>query len=322
MKKELPDEVDLVSSKLSRAQVKQRQLRLLLISLGAIVVLAIAGAAIYQFKFAPYRQVVISIDKHVVRMDYFLKRARLAGMDQATALQQLTFEQIVKVKSEEVGIIIPETTIDLSVRSYGAASENMTESNFTDAAFEKWYKSELKRTGMSSAEYRDMTRVNLQAIQLQKALLQNIPDTGKQVHLHGIALSTVTQAAQVKTRLNSGEDFAKVASEVSLDTSAQQNGGDLGWYPEGLTAFDSVIFNLAIGQISDVLQSPDGKYMIFMVSEIDPERAIDQTTKQELSSSTFYYWLNQEIQDRTTAGTLKYPMSEDTRAWVEYQLAN
>lgn len=64
-------------------------------------------------------------------------------------------------------------------------------------------------------------------------------------------------------RVRAGEDFAKVAREVSEDASAKQ-GGDLGWFTQGtmVPQFDARVFSMQPGEISDVVQTRFGFHII------------------------------------------------------------
>ena len=78
-------------------------------------------------------------------------------------------------------------------------------------------------------------------------------------------------------RVKGGEDFAKVASEVSEDSSAK-DGGSLGKFGEGqmVKPFEEAAFALQKGEISGVVQSKFGFHVI-KVDEVFP------ATKKELA---------------------------------------
>ena len=71
--------------------------------------------------------------------------------------------------------------------------------------------------------------------------------------------------AGILKRLKAGEDFDKVAREVSIGPEAAR-GGDLGFFERGMMpeAIDRVVFSLPVGKISGVVQSPYG-FHIFKV---------------------------------------------------------
>ena len=66
-------------------------------------------------------------------------------------------------------------------------------------------------------------------------------------------------------RLKAGEDFDKVAREVSIGPEAAK-GGDLGFFERGIMPeeIDRMVFSLPVGKVSDVVQSPYG-FHIFKV---------------------------------------------------------
>ena len=61
-----------------------------------------------------------------------------------------------------------------------------------------------------------------------------------------------------------GADFAKLAQEYSDDLGSKNQGGDLGWLQKGDTdpAFESALFSMHKGQISDPVLSPEGYHII------------------------------------------------------------
>jgi parvulin-like peptidyl-prolyl isomerase len=64
--------------------------------------------------------------------------------------------------------------------------------------------------------------------------------------------------------LRKGGDFAQIATTRSEDPGSAQNGGDVGRFERGRfePAFDAVAFTLPPGQISDVVESPIGYYIV------------------------------------------------------------
>lgn len=80
-------------------------------------------------------------------------------------------------------------------------------------------------------------------------------------------------------RIQKGEDFAKVAQEISEDPGSKDRGGDLGAFPRGqmVPAFEEVVFGLADGQTSDVVRTDFGFHVIRTESR---EPAKDQTFEE------------------------------------------
>ncbi len=94
--------------------------------------------------------------------------------------------------------------------------------------------------------------------------LSQIYGQGEQVQARHILVATEAEALQILTRLQSGEDFAALAKELSLDKTSGQKGGDLGWFGRGMMVapFETAAFALEVGQISQPVRTEYGYHII------------------------------------------------------------
>jgi peptidyl-prolyl cis-trans isomerase C len=84
----------------------------------------------------------------------------------------------------------------------------------------------------------------------------------EEIHARHILLPTEDEAKAALERVKKGEDFAKVATELSKDPAG--DGGDLGWFTKDrmVPEFADAAFKLQPGQISDPVKSQFGWHVI------------------------------------------------------------
>ncbi len=84
----------------------------------------------------------------------------------------------------------------------------------------------------------------------------------EEIHARHILVATQAEAEAVEKRLKAGEDFAKIANELSKDTGS--DGGDLGWFTREkvVPAFADAAFKLKVGDISAPVKTEFGWHVI------------------------------------------------------------
>ncbi len=84
----------------------------------------------------------------------------------------------------------------------------------------------------------------------------------EEIHARHILLPTEEEAKKALARVKAGEDFAKVATELSKDPSG--NGGDLGWFTKDrmVPEFSDAAFKLKKGEISEPVKTQFGWHII------------------------------------------------------------
>jgi peptidyl-prolyl cis-trans isomerase C len=84
----------------------------------------------------------------------------------------------------------------------------------------------------------------------------------EEIHARHILVPTEDEAKAALARIKGGEDFAKVATELSKDPSG--DGGDLGWFTKDrmVPEFSEAAFKLKKGEVSDPVKTQFGWHVI------------------------------------------------------------
>lgn len=94
-----------------------------------------------------------------------------------------------------------------------------------------------------------------------------------------ILVATEEEINAAKARIDAGEDFAAVATEISTDTSGP-GGGSLGWFGKGMMVpeFENAVIALEPGQVSEPVQTQFGWHLV----KLNETREKEQPSLDEL----------------------------------------
>jgi len=184
-------------------------------------------------------------------------------------------------KIEALGLIIEETLLLQEARRLGIKPVDEEVAAEYDAAVSEYpkggFEDALKKAGLTPDAYRESLRRKLTIKKLvSECVLDKIEvDDGEaaayfqrhrdrfirpeSVRARQIVVDARPKADAVLERLKAGEDFAKVAREVSLSPDSA-SGGDLGYFARGEMPleFEEVVFSMKPGQMSPVVETPYG----------------------------------------------------------------
>ena len=89
-------------------------------------------------------------------------------------------------------------------------------------------------------------------------------------------------AQSVLDQIRNGEiDFAEAATQYSTDTGSASNGGDVGWdkLTTFVTEYQDALSNLAVGQVSDLVESEYGYHIITVTEEFNAPETLESTSQ-------------------------------------------
>jgi len=212
---------EVTKRQLSHWQQQKKRQRIIL-GLGSFVVavvLVVIGVGWYFGYYQPLHQVVVRVNSTEFNMDYYIKMLKLYGegwpvqyMD-AVADDVVTIigrNELIRKGTLRLGIVVSDKEVDEKLKSYDPPL---------------------------SKDYKDIARTELLKNKLlDRHFEQEVPMLAEQRHIMAMLLESESQAAEVKARVEAGEDFAELAGELSLDGLSKDKEGDLGWHPEDVLA--------------------------------------------------------------------------------------
>jgi peptidyl-prolyl cis-trans isomerase D len=169
-----------------------------------------------------------------------------------------------------------------------------TATPYTQQGFQQVYNNsvaQLKIIGLTEAQVRQLYETNVLRQKLFDLITADVPRTQEQVWARHILVADEATANAVRQRLINGEDFAKVAAEISTDTGTKAKGGDLGWFGKGVMVpeFEASAFSLKVGEISQPVKSQFGFHIIEVLAHTNVP--LDANGYAQAKQTVFNNWL-------------------------------
>lgn len=260
-----------------------------LVLLGVLCLLA----ACSRDDFPNQKQVVATVNGEKIYLDEYQRRLNAQkGLLSAKALpeslnkqelldeeilESMITEKIVLQRARELNLSVSNTELErklLDIRKdYGDNFFNLlTQQNVRYEDWREELRKEMLWDKLVAVDVNAQIRVSEDEAEDYFNDHPGLCKSQARVRAAQIVVRDREKADNTKARLENGEDFAKVAAEVSIAPEAVR-GGDLGLIsretmPEPL---DKTLFNLPAGKISPVVKSDYG-YHIFKVTDIQPAR--------------------------------------------------
>ncbi|MBB6635507.1 peptidylprolyl isomerase [Cohnella thailandensis] len=231
-------------------------------------------------------------------MDELIKQSGEATI--GSQLDQVMMYEVIDAEYEKTGKKVNDADVDAYIK-------NIREQNGITS--DEQFESVLASSGMTVESFREnvLPQLKLRLIfenkqapteDELKAYYEENKDsfgTPEQVRASHILLSTKEEAEAVLKQLKEGADFATLAKEKSIDTVSAENGGDLDYFGKGQMneEFETAAFALKVGELSDVVESPNGYHIIKVADHKDAVTPAYEEVKAEVKNQ----YLDSKIND-------------------------
>jgi parvulin-like peptidyl-prolyl isomerase len=276
------------------------------IAAGILIVAGIVAFGWYQTQVAPWGKTVLSVGEEEVSLGHLQRRVQhsldgtspdLITQEYLSILPEIVLtrmERELKMiqASDELAdnITVTQEELDAEVRERAGLTANIDSPRFV-AGLERL----VEESGLREAEYLQMVKAELLDEKVRNFFRFVAPESELQVNVRWIVLEDEEAANGALERIESGEAFAEVAREVSVDATTAQEGGELGWRPRGtigLEEIDTFLFEEASpGDVSDVIEGA-GRWYIVKLEEKDEDRELTDEQRQQVAEREIQGWLD------------------------------
>ncbi len=193
-------------------------------------------------------------------------------------INQLLIEQA----GEELGIEVTDRELD-----------DHMDAQIANVGGQAEFEATLLEAGTTMEEVLEMERAALFGQKVLEAIAGDVPATAEAVNARHILCDSLEACEEALQRIEAGEAFEDVASDVSIDSSSADQGGDLGWVGRGMLPSQQVedaIYALEEGERSAVVATDFG-YHVFEVLERDADHPLTDEQKYQMKEKALLDWL-------------------------------
>ncbi|HSJ55426.1 MAG TPA: peptidylprolyl isomerase [Anaerolineae bacterium] len=233
-------------------------------------------------------------------------QAQVSTIPQA-ALEELIEDVLIREKAEAEGITVTAADVEETIQAdlmgaFAQSQEVLTDTQELPTAtpvpqedVDELYNSIIGNIKISDEAFRDIVQRSLLRGKVQELLAGEVVTTGLVVQAQLIKTETEEEALAAMERIEGGEEFAIVATEVSTDTTTAEQGGDLGWVTTGQLAsrygqaLEDEVFALSPGEMTTV--GSNDMFYVIQVLDRDENGPLPEAVVTQRRSSVLTDWL-------------------------------
>jgi peptidyl-prolyl cis-trans isomerase C len=213
----------------------------------------------------------------------------LVDGDQEIVLNDLINLTLLAQAAKTEGFQTSDTVLDERIAALDTA----------DQPLDDW----LAAHGFTPDSFRAYLKRAIEAAWMRDEIIADVPYEMVQIHAQQMLFYELEAAELMLEELEEGKDFSDLAANYDPQTQ-----GDLGWFPPNfltIPELDPVLFNLEIGETSDIIETDIG-YHIIKVLEKEDNRPLDPAIRQVLQEKAIDSWLER----RWKLSTIQITLSE------------
>jgi len=200
-------------------------------------------------------------------------------------------QQAAKLKIDVTSAQIEKRVGEVAKQYFGGDTtelkKQLAAQGYTDATFRADIRAQLLQEALfaKAAKATPVTDADVQKYYDDNKSQYSVPESRQVRH---ILVKTKAEADDVIARLGNGEDFAKLAKELSQDPGSKDNGGELTVRKgETVPEFDQAAFSLKLHELSAPIKTQYGYHVIEPLSAITkasttPLASVEKTIRTQL----------------------------------------
>jgi parvulin-like peptidyl-prolyl isomerase len=206
-----------------------------------VALLLTLGAGWYVADYRPQHQTILTVGGTKFDVGYLSKMLKLYGSGQS-------LDYVYYLASQMPGVIEQSELVKQGSSKMGVS--------VSDAEV----KADLASNNLTN-DYWDIVKARLLVNKVDDYFNSQVPSSAEQRDVMARFLESQTQASDVRARLDKGEDFAALASQLSMESTSKEQSGDMGWHPKGVltstlgnSVLDDYAFTADKGSVSQPLE--------------------------------------------------------------------
>lgn len=208
----------------------------------------------------------------------YIKEQALKQMSEIKCLNILAEKNNIKLNDEQKGLVKQAASEYMNNMGDSAAKEFGIEYDTVENIYTQYLMANLYYQKVIDSVDKEISddQARIITIQYMKFSTKTKDENGAEVEISSDAKNELNaKVLNSLERVGSGEDFEKVALDVSDDENVNKTIGRGEWRQD----LEKAAFNLVNEQISDVIESEDGIYIIKCISNYDEQKTLDNKQK-------------------------------------------